>query len=218
MTPQERAELQSHPKYLRALVVRVRRLYVPRFRGAVAATWVRLLSRGRVRIVAPARRVGPALVWACSGSSVRIGSDSMLVSSHTWNPVAPAHRCSIRTIVPGASILIGSGFRATGVTIAARSSITIGDDVLVGSDVLIVDSDFHALDADLRSAGAGCISAAVVVGDGAFIGARCIILKGVTIGAGAVVGAGSVVAKNVPAGTVVAGNPARVLRAARDVG
>ena len=45
-----------------------------------------------------------------------------------------------------------------------------------------------------------------------FIGARCIILKGVTIGKGSVIGAGSVVSKSVPAGVIVAGNPARVIK------
>jgi acetyltransferase-like isoleucine patch superfamily enzyme len=47
---------------------------------------------------------------------------------------------------------------------------------------------------------------------GAWIGARSIILKGVTIGEGAIVGAGSVVTRDVPAFTIVAGNPARILR------
>lgn len=45
-----------------------------------------------------------------------------------------------------------------------------------------------------------------------FIGARSIVMKGVTIGDGAVVGAGSVVTKDVPANTIVAGNPARVIK------
>lgn len=52
----------------------------------------------------------------------------------------------------------------------------------------------------------------VVIGDDVWIGFRAIILSGVTIGRGAVVAAGSVVTKDVPAYTIVGGNPARVIR------
>ena len=48
--------------------------------------------------------------------------------------------------------------------------------------------------------------------EGAFIGTRCLILKGVTIGKGAVVGAGSVVTKDIPDGEIWAGNPAKFIR------
>lgn len=55
-------------------------------------------------------------------------------------------------------------------------------------------------------------TAPIVVGEDAFIGVRALVLPGVTIGARAVVGAGSVVTRSVPAGMIVAGNPARVIR------
>ena len=52
----------------------------------------------------------------------------------------------------------------------------------------------------------------VVIKDGAFIGAHCIILKGVSIGEKSVVGAGSVVTKSIPDGEIWAGNPAKFIR------
>ncbi|MDN7023946.1 acyltransferase [Methanoculleus sp. FWC-SCC1] len=55
----------------------------------------------------------------------------------------------------------------------------------------------------------------VVVGDGSDIGVNTILLPGVTIGEGCIIGAGSVVTKDVPAYSVAAGNPARVLRSRR---
>lgn len=55
-------------------------------------------------------------------------------------------------------------------------------------------------------------SAPIIIGNKAWIGMNCIILKGVTIGEGAVVAAGTVVTGDVPAWSVVAGNPARVVR------
>ncbi len=56
------------------------------------------------------------------------------------------------------------------------------------------------------------------IGENCFIGARSIIMPGVTIGDGCIVGAGSVVTKDVPAGCIVAGNPAKVLKEGITVG
>jgi acetyltransferase-like isoleucine patch superfamily enzyme len=56
------------------------------------------------------------------------------------------------------------------------------------------------------------------IGTDCFIGGRSLILPGVEVGAGCVIGAGSVVTKSVPAGCVVAGNPARILREGISVG
>ena len=55
-------------------------------------------------------------------------------------------------------------------------------------------------------------SAPVIIKEGAFIGARCIILKGVTIGCHSIVGAGSVVSKSIPDNCIACGNPARVIK------
>lgn len=52
----------------------------------------------------------------------------------------------------------------------------------------------------------------VCIGSGAWLGARCTILPGVTIGAGAIIAAGAVVSRDVPANTMVAGIPARVIK------
>jgi maltose O-acetyltransferase len=89
--------------------------------------------------------------------------------------------------------------------------IRIRREALIGSGVIIYDSDFHDLHPARRRGGRPAM-VPVEIGRNAFIGDRAIILKGVTIGADAVVGAGSVVTTDVPAGVVVAGNPARVVR------
>jgi len=85
--------------------------------------------------------------------------------------------------------------------------VSIGADCRIAWDVVIMDRDFHRLDAD-REEGAQ----PVVVDDRVWIGCRALVLKGVTIGSGAVVAAGSVVTSSVPARALVAGNPARVVR------
>lgn len=88
--------------------------------------------------------------------------------------------------------------------------IRIGARCQFGPRVQILTAT-HPLDPAQRAAGWES-GAPVTVGDDVWIGAGAIILPGITIGEGSVIGAGSVVTRDVPARTVVAGNPARVLR------
>ena len=78
---------------------------------------------------------------------------------------------------------------------------------------MILDSDFHPLDPRQRRIHptAAANSIPIHIGCDVFIGARAIILKGVTIGDGAVIAAAAVVTKDVPPGSIVGGNPARVI-------
>lgn len=112
----------------------------------------------------------------------------------------------------GARIHIGSGCAfSNNVTLCALDSITIGDRCLIGDMVSILDADHHELDPAQRWSGQGRITP-VVIGNNVWIGSRAMILRGVSIGDHSVVGAGSVVTKSVPPGTLVAGNPAKVVR------
>jgi acetyltransferase-like isoleucine patch superfamily enzyme len=108
---------------------------------------------------------------------------------------------------PGATISIGNGtYLNRGTEIVAGRSVTIGSDCKIARDVIIMDTDQHALP------GRELITLPVRIEDEVWIGSRVIILKGVTIGRGAVIGAGSVVTADVPAHAVAVGVPARVLR------
>ena len=108
-----------------------------------------------------------------------------------------------------ARIIIKDGAGISNSLLSCHESITIGKKTLIGADCMIVDSDFHEIPLGSPNA---VQHAAVAIGDGVFIGARSIILKGVSIGNGSVIGAGSVVTKSIPAHCVAAGNPARVVR------
>ncbi len=88
--------------------------------------------------------------------------------------------------------------------------ITIDDRASIGHEVMLLTTTHHIGDA-YRRVGADII-APVHIGAGAWLGARCIILPGVTVHPGAVVGAGAVVTRDVPPNTVVAGVPAAVIR------
>jgi acetyltransferase-like isoleucine patch superfamily enzyme len=101
----------------------------------------------------------------------------------------------------------------TGATIVAAERIEIGARVQIGSNVIIIDTDFHPLDPRTRITDAlSGEHAPVLIENDVFVGMNALILKGVSVGAGAVIGAGSVVVGDVPAATLVAGNPAKAVR------
>jgi maltose O-acetyltransferase len=113
-----------------------------------------------------------------------------------------------QTLVTGwGRIRIGDRvFVNSGTVVFSVVEVTIGDDVALANEAYVMDSDSHGLE------GRPAREAAVRIGDGSWIGARAILLPGVTIGTRCVVAAGAVVSRDVPDDTLVAGNPARVVR------
>jgi len=103
-----------------------------------------------------------------------------------------------------------SAFINYGCSIAATMLIRIGARCSIGTHVIMMDNDFHEVSPERRSQMPP--SAPIILGENVWVGARAIILRGVTIGAHSVIGAGSVVAHDVPERVVAAGVPARVLR------
>jgi len=96
--------------------------------------------------------------------------------------------------------------------------VTIEDSVFVGHNVTFINDVYpRATREDGAPQGDDdweCVP--TTIGKGASIGSSSTLLCGITVGENAIVGAGSVVTKNVPANTIVAGNPARVLREVSD--
>jgi len=92
--------------------------------------------------------------------------------------------------------------------------VTIEDNVFIGHNVTFINDRFpRATTADGTLQGeADWICEPTLVKRGASIGSSATLLGGITVGENAIIGAGSVVTKNVPANTIVAGNPARILR------
>lgn len=108
----------------------------------------------------------------------------------------------------GATLSLANGcFLNQGVHIACSERVSVGEGSLLADQVLVMDTDFHAVGSQLVK------TASVTIGAGAWIGARAIVLKGVAIGDGAVIGAGAVVTRSIPPRVLAAGNPARVIRA-----
>lgn len=130
------------------------------------------------------------------------------------NSIGLIQPCVFNISTPSSNITIGNNVGISGSTICATNSVTIGNNVLIGSGCLITDTDAHPIDWRDRREGNNekTCSAPILVGNDVFIGARSIILKGVTIGDRAIIGAGSVVTHDIPADSIAAGNPAKVIR------
>jgi maltose O-acetyltransferase len=103
----------------------------------------------------------------------------------------------------------GIGINAT---LDGTGGIVIGNDVMFGSDVVILTANHKHDDITRPIRLQGAESAPVIIEDDVWIGMRVIILPGVRIGRSSVIGAGAVVTKDVPPFSIVAGNPAKVVR------
>lgn len=145
---------------------------------------------------------------------MEFGEDVVIKSSFLSNLVGLYQRTVIVTRTEKARISIGSRVGISGATIYARESIEIGDDTNIGGNVKILDNDFHPLDEEERRLDIKEKIGVrpVKIGKDCFIGCNALILKGTELGDGCVVGAGSVVSGKFEARSVIAGNPARVIR------
>jgi maltose O-acetyltransferase len=91
--------------------------------------------------------------------------------------------------------------------------VSIGKNIMMGQDVMIFGMDHESSRTDIPMTDQGFQpEKQVTIGDDVFIGARVIILPGVSIGSGVIIGAGSVVTNDIPDWAVAVGNPARVVR------
>lgn len=108
-----------------------------------------------------------------------------------------------KNIAIGKRVFINSGCR-----FQDQGGITIGDNVLIGHNVVLATLN-HGLAPDRRG---HLYPAPIIIGKNVWIGANAMVLPGVTIGENAVIAAGAVVNKDVPENTIVGGVPARVIR------
>jgi acetyltransferase-like isoleucine patch superfamily enzyme len=154
-------------------------------------------------------------IFVTRRGEVRIGRRLRVNSGDSYNVIGRQQKC-IFWVEGALTIKDNVGISAS--AIICRHQITIGNNVVIGGNTVIYDTDFHSLDAEQRrDPGKDRVNtrwAPVKIGDNVFIGAHSTILKGVTIGDNSVVGACSVVAKNIPDNEIWAGNPAVCIRKA----
>ncbi|MDH6198094.1 acetyltransferase-like isoleucine patch superfamily enzyme [Mycobacterium frederiksbergense] len=120
---------------------------------------------------------------------------------HLIPPVYSDHGINVRI---GRNVFVNQGCRFNDI-----GGIEIGDDVMIGPSVSLITSG-HPVDPAQRRV--GITAAPIRIERNVWIGASAMIMQGVTVGKDAVVAAGAVVTRDVPAGTLVAGVPAAVLR------
>ena len=148
-------------------------------------------------------------------AKILIGNNVSINSASWANPIGCGDKTYFQ-VNENAVLTIGNGCGISNTAITCEKEITIEDNVTIGSGCHIYDTDFHPLEYSERVKGyykdCPIKRKPVRICEGAFIGAGCYILKGVTIGEYAIVGAGSVVAKDIPAGEIWAGNPAKKIR------
>jgi acetyltransferase-like isoleucine patch superfamily enzyme len=143
---------------------------------------------------------------------VVIGRGVVLISSSRHTALGVSHPVVLRTLRADARIELADSVGISGGSICAAVLVSIGAGTLLGADVTVADTDFHPIRHPRRRHAPlpePRPEDAVVIGSNVFIGTRAIVLKGSRIGDDAVVGAGAVVSGEVPAGSIVAGNPAR---------
>lgn len=151
----------------------------------------------------------------CGITHVSIGHNFLCTSDNNFNPLSCNRKASFY-ITNGAKLTIKDGVGMSSPTIWCAKSITIGKNAHIGANCVIIDTDVHSIDFNHRIFGSeissDVVPQSVTIEDDVWIGLNCIILKGVTIGAHSVIGAGSVVTKSIPADSLAAGNPCKIIR------
>jgi acetyltransferase-like isoleucine patch superfamily enzyme len=148
-------------------------------------------------------------------SNIVIGDRIVLCSDSRYTALALNHSVKISTIRANAQITIGNDVGLSGTCIVCAEKVHIGSEVLIGANVLVVDTDFHPITPDKRRFSddeSRIQTSAVYIGNNVFIGTNAIILKGVRLGDDSVVAAGAVVVGgDYISGSILAGNPARII-------
>ncbi len=136
------------------------------------------------------------------GGILRIGQRVQLISTMaTLELVAGNHA----TLEIGQRSLVNFG-----TSLVAFQQVTVGERCLIGPHCMIMDNSYHELDPDRRLEVPA--SRPVTIEDNVWLGARVIVMPGVTIGRDSAIGAGSVVTGDIPPRTLAAGVPAKVIR------
>jgi acetyltransferase-like isoleucine patch superfamily enzyme len=153
---------------------------------------------------------GTPIIRRYPNSKIQFGDDCKFNSARNSISIGLDQPCVFVTWDENAAIKFGSNTGVSGLKINARSTVTIGNNVLIGAGCTILDNDSHHSDPHKREQGI-LPSKSISIEDNVFIGTKCVILKGVTIGKNSVIGAGSIVFNDIPENSIAIGNPCKVI-------
>ena len=184
---------------------------------------LRKLQRNRwnKRAVRQAEQAGGALNYSqpptldcplrCDGAGdVRL--DGKVSLGYKKAPMLGDGEIVIQARTQESKVFIGAGTTTSNnISIVGCSKISIGKGCQIGDLVAIYDCDFHEISPETRNDSVG-ESLPVEIGNNVWLGSRVMVLKGVKIGDNSVIAAGSIVTKSIPANSLAAGIPARVIR------
>lgn len=162
-------------------------------------------------------------VYILGKGKVTIGDDFYFTSDDALNAICRNIRGALFSVNSDSKIEIGDRVGMSSACLWAKERISIGNDVNIGGDCLIMDNDAHphsylyrnsvyAKQIEREKFQSLIPTSPIQIDDNVWIGARCIVLKGVHIGARTIIAAGSVVTRDIPADVIAAGNPAKVIR------
>lgn len=166
----------------------------------------------RIKIGRNVTIYGKMHITLMENSRLIIGNNVIFRNKTIYNFVGISKESSIY-VNSNAKLEIGENSGFSGVSIYCVNGIKIGKHCNIGGNVSIWDTDFHPLNWELRRRTTDeTKTAPIMIGDDVFIGAHCLILKGVSIGDRSILGAGSVLTKNIEPDSIYAGNPAKFIR------
>jgi acetyltransferase-like isoleucine patch superfamily enzyme len=150
-----------------------------------------------------------------SSGILKIGNNFKMNNGNHFNRIGRQQKCFL-IIGESASLEIGNNVGISSTAIVCNNKIIIADNVKIGGNTVIYDTDFHSLNFEDRMNSEfdkkNTQSKPVIIGKNVFVGAHSTILKGVEIGENAIVAACSVVTKDIGAHEVWGGNPARFIK------
>lgn len=144
---------------------------------------------------------------------VSIGNNFYMSNGYNVNALASNRRGSFYA-TENAEITIGNNVGMSSAVIWCHKRVSVGNNVKLGANVILIDTDSHSLDFNKRRNLMSDWSEPleIVIDDDVFIGMNSMVLKGVHIGARSIIGAGSVVTKDIPEDCIAAGNPAKIVK------